>query len=135
MNGKSPTLSYSHVLILNSAALQASSSPSVTSVRVVVHTSGRIENSQRSDNHWSMFLITGARNSVRINMRAEDIDYVNGVLEVTNHEYVLSNSTLQHWDFAVNNGFTVKHFTDLIYENKREIYNMSGGGSGCRYWQ
>lgn len=61
--------------------------------------------------------------------------YINRLLVVTPHNYVLSNSTLQYWDFPVNDNLTVKHFTDLITDNKRDVYNMSGGGSGCRYWQ
>jgi hypothetical protein len=86
-----------------------------------------------SDNQWSIFLLVGADASVRINMEA-DRGYITGQLHTTNHQYALSNSALQHWDFVVNDGVVVRQFTNLIVTNKRHLYNMAQGGSGCRYW-
>jgi len=91
----------------HSQAATSSSEPTVSNVRVVAHTTGPFsEGTQMSDNHWSMYLLTSGNSSVRVNMAA-DRGYITGQLLVTNHQYILSNSRLQHWDFAVNNGITL----------------------------
>jgi hypothetical protein len=107
--------------------MSAHSNRAVTHLRVVVHDSGNYEN------HWSFFLILDPRTSVRINMRAEP-GYITGELAITDHDFIMSNSAISAWDFATVQGTTVAHFVGLLYQNRRELYNMSGGGSGCRYW-
>ncbi|KKZ66746.1 hypothetical protein EMCG_07577 [[Emmonsia] crescens] len=57
-----------------------------------------------------------------------------GNLAWTDHTYGLTNSALQHWDFQAAQGVQVAHIARLIYGNRRHKYEMSGGGSGCRYW-
>jgi hypothetical protein len=107
----------------------------VTSVRVVAHTAGVMgPNSRMSHNHWSIFvLLIDGFSSVRINMGAKP-GFITGNLEITQHGYVLSNSAIRYWDFPTVEGVTVQHLINLIYQNGRHSYDMSGGGSGCRYW-
>jgi hypothetical protein len=70
---------------------------------------------------------------VRINMRA-DPGFVNGILEWSKLTYITTNSAIGYWDFPVRQGIQVRHVADLIYRSGRHKYDMSGGGSGCRYW-
>ncbi|KAF2787665.1 hypothetical protein K505DRAFT_287539 [Melanomma pulvis-pyrius CBS 109.77] len=106
----------------------------VTHVRVVVHTTGPLgPQSRQSHNHWSIYLLVGNNESVRINMAASP-GYITGNLEITPYNYTLTNSAIQHWDYAIINGVVVTHIVRLIYEYRRHLYDMSGGGSGCRYW-
>ncbi|KAJ5225232.1 hypothetical protein N7468_006457 [Penicillium chermesinum] len=112
--------------------VQADPTP-VTTVRVVVHTLGAA-GPNTSDNHWSMYLIHSDQvSSTRINMRAE-FDNPTGILEWTRHGYTQTTSAIMHWDFQVTAGVTVLFFARLIYSLGRDRYEMSGGGSGCRWW-
>jgi hypothetical protein len=99
----------------------------VSRARVVVHESGEYEN------HWTVFLILNSRTSVRINMTAER-GYITGELRITDHDYISSSSAIQFWEYEVADNIRVSHFISLIIENDRQFYNMSGGGSGCRWW-
>lgn len=104
----------------------------VDSVRVVVHTLGPAGNI--SDNHWSIYLLLAdSQGSIRINMRAEPGDS-NGSLSWTKQAYLLTQSAIRHWDFPATQATQVRHIADFIYQQGRHRYNMSGGGSGCRYW-
>ncbi|CEJ62531.1 hypothetical protein PMG11_11028 [Penicillium brasilianum] len=112
--------------------VQADTTP-VTHVRVVVHTLGAA-GPNTSDNHWSIYLLHSDRvSSTRINMRAEFED-PSGKLEWTKHAYTQTTSAIRHWDFPVAAGITVLYFARLIYSHRRDRYEMSGGGSGCRWW-
>eukprot|EP00918_Siedleckia_nematoides_P057664 GHVU01125705.1.p1 GENE.GHVU01125705.1~~GHVU01125705.1.p1 ORF type:complete len:148 (+),score=17.65 GHVU01125705.1:64-444(+) len=66
-------------------------------------------------------------------MRAER-GYITGQLAITDHNYISSNTAIHAFDYTVANGITVGHFIGLITQNQRQNYNMSGGGSGCRWW-
>ena len=104
----------------------------VKTIRVVVHTEGAA-GPTISDNHWSIYLLLHGGGSVRINMRAER-GYVNGILDWEENSYTLTNSALRHWDYPVTGNVTVRDIARLLYGAKRHQYDMSGGGSGCRYW-
>jgi hypothetical protein len=101
-------------------------------VRVVVHTLGSA-GPTISDNHWSIYLILDGGESVRINMTAEP-GYIDGYLDWTKQNYTLTRSAIRCWDFQAVQGLQVHHIANLIYQLRRDRYNMSGGGSGCRYW-
>ncbi|PGH26904.1 hypothetical protein AJ80_01487 [Polytolypa hystricis UAMH7299] len=117
---------------LTSTEVQTDSSL-VTHARIVVHTLGAVT-PQTSDNHWSIYLtLPDNAGSIRINMRANFGDPT-GILDWTKQTYTLANSAIQHWDFPLALGTTVGHIARLIYGNRRERFDMSGGGSGCRWW-
>ncbi|KAJ6024658.1 hypothetical protein N7540_005455 [Penicillium herquei] len=107
----------------------------ISHIRVVVHTMGS-SGPRTSDNHWSIFLlIAGAQQSVRVNMSADlDYDDPTGELSWDNHNYQTSHSALKFWDFPVWTGVQVSHIATLIVTLGRDRYEMSGGGSGCRFW-
>ncbi|KAJ5398539.1 hypothetical protein N7465_009028 [Penicillium sp. CMV-2018d] len=105
----------------------------ISHVSVVVHTLGQA-GPTTSDNHWSIYLILADNSgSVRVNMAAEYGD-TTGHLVWTNHSYALTTSALKNWDFVTTPGTTVASIAMLIYAKGRDKYQMSGGGSGCRYW-
>lgn len=117
---------------LSSQVAQADSTP-VTYVRVVVHTLG-VAGPNTSDNHWSIYLLhPDGVSSTRINMRAE-FDDPTGILEWTKHGYIQTTSAIRYWDFPVAAGVTVLYFARVVYQLRRDRYEMSGGGSGCRWW-
>lgn len=105
----------------------------VKKVRVVVHTQGVWPNSTMSENHWSIFLVFAGEESVRMNMTA---DYGNptGRLEWRSLLYTVSESTVKSWDYQAVSGVSVGQVYQLVMGNGRDKYEMSGGGSGCRYW-
>lgn len=105
----------------------------VKRVRVVVHTQGVWPNSTMCENHWSIFLILAHEESVRMNMTA---DYGNptGRLEWRSLLYTVSVSTIKSWDYQAASGLSVGQVYHLVKCNGRDKYEMSGGGSGCRYW-
>lgn len=108
----------------------------VTHVRVICHRLGEIGENVRH-NHWSIYLLINDRvSSVRLNM-TKDYENMSGKLEITPHQYVLTNSCIKCWDFAVNvsDSITVDHFLHLLVrQNRRHLYGMSENGTGCRYW-
>jgi hypothetical protein len=110
------------------------SSPSIHGTRTVSCLRVVVHQSEEHQNHWSLFLLISDDESVRINMMTPDPTYVNGELQISDHNYVSSNSEIKHWDFSVVQSTTVDEFLTLLYQNGRDLYNMSGGGSGCRYW-
>ena len=101
-------------------------------VRVVAHTLGAA-GPNTSDNHWSIYLLLDDHTSVRVNMRA-DPGYINGELRLTSQAYQLTNSAIQHFDFPTVGRVQVADLLRAVYQNRRDEYDMSGGGSGCRYW-
>lgn len=101
-------------------------------VRVVVHTLGPAGPSI-SDNHWSIYLLLANNNSVRINMTAEP-GFIDGTLKWTQQSYLLTTSAIRYWEFPVSQGVQFRHIANLIHQLGRQRYDMSGGGSGCRYW-
>lgn len=106
----------------------------VLKVRVVCHTAGRVPNTKASDNHWSIFLIIGENRSVQYNMTAE-AGYIDGNLKVTSYGYIESRSTLRYWDFEAISFFTISMVHNLPVTQRRfDQYDISGGGSGCRWW-
>lgn len=104
----------------------------VKTVRIIVHTAGAA-GPTISDNYWSIFLLLHDGKSVRINMAAEP-GYIDGELRWSKHDYQLSNSALRHWDFQVKGTVRVCDIASLLYNYSRHLYDMSGGGSGCRWW-
>ena len=102
--------------------------------REVAHTLGAI-GPTISENHWSLYLILEPQQgSVRINMRAEQ-GYIDGILDLTVQAYTETNSRIESWDYPAINEVRVKDIIDTIYRRGRNLYTMSGGGSGCRWWQ
>ncbi|CAD0098121.1 unnamed protein product, partial [Aureobasidium mustum] len=88
----------------------------VLKVRVVCHRAGRVPNTNASDNHWSIYLIIGPA-------------------KIKVYDYVDSNSRLRHCDYEAITYFTVGMAYDLLVtQHHLDRYNMSGGGSGCRWW-
>ncbi|EXJ82361.1 hypothetical protein A1O3_06174 [Capronia epimyces CBS 606.96] len=70
---------------------------------------------------------------MRVNMTAET-GYIIGILEWKELQYILTTSSLRHWDYPVLGNVRVCNIAWLLHETKRNQYDMSGGGSGCRYW-
>lgn len=106
----------------------------VLTVRVVCHSAGRVGISNASDNHWSLYFILSGGKSVRFNMRA-DPGYIDGTLDIRSYNYELSSSTIRHWDYRAVKYFTVRMaYEYLVTRCHYHQYNMSGGGSGCRWW-
>lgn len=91
----------------------------VRTIRIVVHTTGAA-GPTISDNHWSIYLLLRDGGSVRLNMRAEP-GYVNGILEWTEHPYILTISAVNHWDFPVVGQVRVCDIARLLYAAKRPI--------------
>ena len=106
----------------------------VVGARVVVHTPGGYPNSPMSDNHWSIYLLlSGGQASVQMNMTAEYGDPT-GTLQWKPVQYSVSRSSVRYWDFPIISGVTVKSIYALVMSYGRNNYDMSGGGSGCRWW-
>lgn len=104
----------------------------VQRVRVVAHTLGPA-GPNTSDNHWSIYLLLAGNASIRINMAAE-AGYIDGELRLTSQNYQLTNSAIIHFDYDVIGTPRVADFLRIIYQYRRHVYELSGGGSGCRYW-
>jgi hypothetical protein len=111
----------------------------VNQARVVVHTTGALgPNTPMSDNHWSIYLLLGPRVSFRLNMsanwdQAADAWDTIGTLLCSTHNYVTTNSGIGYWDYSVP-GISVGQICTLLWNKERDAYEMSGGGSGCRFW-
>ncbi|PVH70286.1 hypothetical protein DL98DRAFT_521701 [Cadophora sp. DSE1049] len=104
----------------------------VTHTRVVAHLNQNVGGI--SENHWSIYLLLeGGIGSVRLNMSAPPGE-ITGTLSIDGFKYRLTNSALEHWDYKMVSGVTVKMVKDLVYSRGRDRYQFSGGGSGCRYW-
>jgi hypothetical protein len=106
----------------------------ILKARVVCHTAGRLGTTNASDNHWSLYFILHGGRSVRFNMRAEP-GYINGSLEIRSHSYELTSSSIRRWDYGAIKEFTVRMVYEyLVTRCRYDRYDMSGGGSGCRWW-
>lgn len=118
---------------MSSAQAMAKTTP-VAFIRVVVHTMG-LANLTMSDNHWSIYLMySGSVGSTRANMMAPEYGDPTGVLDWSEQQYALTTSALSYWDFGVARNVSVGDIASLIYNSGRDQYDMSGGGSGCRWW-
>jgi hypothetical protein len=104
---------------------------------VIAHTTGAVT-VNTSGNHWTISLVLpqagGETPTIRADMAAEEYGETQGVLNWSIHNFLTSLSTLRYWDFPVNPGTAVWQMANLIYGLGRDDYDMSGGGSGCRYW-
>ncbi|KAH9221294.1 hypothetical protein DL95DRAFT_382182 [Leptodontidium sp. 2 PMI_412] len=98
----------------------------VTHVRVVAHVSQVVGGI--SENHWSIYLLLeGGRKSVRVNMRARELESSTGILEYDEYNYLLSTSALRHWDYQMVGGVTVGMIKYVIAYQGRSRYEFSGG--------
>lgn len=123
-----------HFFTNTSCSIAMADTRQVSTVRVVVHTMGAMAPGvAMSNNHWSIYLVLHNSLSMRLNMTAEE-GYVTGNLNITEHQYATTQSAIQCFDYVAAPGVTVQHFVGLIYQYRRQLYDMSGGGSGCRYW-
>ena len=105
----------------------------VICIRIVVHTLGPAGPTM-SDNHWSIYLLlANDQGSIRMNMRANP-EEVTGILSWSHQAYLLTTSALRHWDFPIFQSVQVRQVASALYQSGRHRYDMSGGGSGCRYW-
>lgn len=107
----------------------------VQSLVVVVHTLGAIS-PHLSDNHWSIYLKLQSheQKSVRMNIRQLQDDDPTGTLIWSELDYWITHSAIKAWEFRVPQGLCVSHVAQLVYDNDRDKFEFSGGGSGCRYW-
>lgn len=106
----------------------------VQKVRVVVHSTGTWPNNKMSDNHWSIYLVLADdEGSVRMNMWAQ-LDDPTGRLQWSPLGYTMTHSAIKSWDYQTVIGTSVKKVYTVVMSNGRDKYEMSGGGSGCRYW-
>lgn len=85
-------------------------------IRVVAHTLGAV-GPNTSDNHWSIYMLLD-NNASELRITAE-----------------LSTDKLRHSTFRFPNCWWCSGCRlTVIYQNHRDVYEMSRGGSGCRYW-
>ncbi|KKZ63879.1 hypothetical protein EMCG_01832 [[Emmonsia] crescens] len=86
-------------------------------IRVTIHTMGfPFENSTRSDNHASIFLVVNSQSSVRMTM-------MNNYSEMT-CEYDVSLSSVKDVDLKPTTNATVGEFFDLIHQKKLDQYEL-----------
>lgn len=108
----------------------------VTRVHFVAYTI--LEN---GGNHWTMYLETGRRSSVRINMEPSELRGAQvsghgyrGVMEVRdcNHAVTRDHHTLV--SIPALAGHPVAHFIDAIINANNHEYDFTTGGRGCTGW-
>ena len=108
----------------------------VTTVRVVAHTMGPVQQGGvLSQNHWSIYLVTAGKGSVRLNMStnpnsANDV----GTFTVTQHAYETSGSAVKFFDYQAAPNIKVSDILKMTRDNKRHQYKMTPTGVGCRHW-
>lgn len=117
----------------------------VLGVRVVVHTTGRMGNSDASDNHVTQYLLLPGSRSVQINMNHTPDD-INGTLNIHSRDYRSSRSEIEHFPEGsetditqqspeIHQRFSVRDACTAITRLKLGDFTFAGGGMGCRAWQ
>jgi hypothetical protein len=102
----------------------------VNAVRLVTH--ALPQNTEW--NHWSIYLVLTGGGSVRFHMTTV-ANSNKGAFSVSPAlSYTLTNSAIRHWDFSVVANLTVGHVFTLIIDEGLQKYEMTGDGSGCRFW-
>jgi hypothetical protein len=94
-----------------------------------------IRGSMQSNNHWSIFLIIGAKKSVRFNMLlAPNAKDTTGTLAIKQENYDKSNSAIRVWDVQAKTKFKVSDVYNEIVRKGYHKYRMTAEGTGCRWW-
>ncbi|KMP09862.1 hypothetical protein CIHG_07192 [Coccidioides immitis H538.4] len=107
----------------------------VTSIRVTIHTLGIFfESDTRSENHTSIYLLTGDKQSVQLNMIKAGPTDVMGTLLRKRCGYDLSNTALKRIDLQAIQGLTVGQVLQLLDQKGRANYKLAPSGMGCRFW-
>ena len=102
-------------------------------VRVTVHTMGGVlPGAHISQNHWSIFLVTPPE-SVRVNM-VQPPEQVDSLLHIKHLNFEHSHSAVVEWDFPTAPFVTVDRVISLLLGLRRERYQMTETGVGCRFW-
>jgi hypothetical protein len=57
-----------------------------------------------------------------------------GRLTVTRHSYAQTKSSVRVLNYDVASGARVQSFLKIIGEKKRQDYEMTSTGVGCRFW-
>ncbi|KMU82186.1 hypothetical protein CIHG_10580 [Coccidioides immitis H538.4] len=100
-----------------------------------MHTLGIIfESDTRSENHTSIYLLTGQRSSVQLNMIKANPTAVMGTLERKFCLYEVSSTALHNIDLRAIEGLTVGKIIDLLEQKGRDKYQLAPSGVGCRFW-
>ena len=104
-------------------------------LRLVAHTMGISTTSgdQRSENHWTVFLVISNRLSVHLNFR-QGAAGESDVLVVKLRNYATSNSALRSWDYKTIGSQTVGGLLSHMYKKARHQFRLNGVGNGCRHW-
>lgn len=105
----------------------------VQTVRITVHNTGQLQNSQCSDNHSSIYFLLQEGRAVQLNMRTEP-GYIDGVYEITARQYQQSQSAIRQFDYRPAVAFTPGQVDELLKDEDFDEYTFTNGGIGCRYW-
>jgi hypothetical protein len=106
----------------------------ISCVRLMVHSVG-LDSTNRSWNHWTIYLILQEGGSVRLNMFGdpENGSFI-GLFTTRSSEYSSSTSSIANFDYTPCSGLRVGQCIQLIERNGRTRYQMTDAGKGCRYW-
>lgn len=105
----------------------------ISTIRIVVHTTGRWENSTMSNNHVTMLLLLPNNSSVQLNMATDENETL-GVFIWALRAWQESNSAITTLDLELQKPCTVGNLYSFLRKAGMHRYQFSGGGSGCRHW-
>ncbi|KAG8627975.1 hypothetical protein KVT40_003848 [Elsinoe batatas] len=98
----------------------------VKEIHAVVHTTGRVGETNSSDNHVSMYAVISGSRSIQINMR-HDPDDLDGVLTINSRDYVESRSQITKLVLKPAQDFTVQELVDSLRTWGMQDFIFSNG--------
>ncbi|EMC97264.1 hypothetical protein BAUCODRAFT_445127 [Baudoinia panamericana UAMH 10762] len=109
----------------------------VEGITIVVHTEGRWETSELSNNHVTQYLLLPNSRSVQLNERHVDQDDINGRFEMVSRDYRPDSSRSYITGFHITTimRLTVRMVYGAIRRSSLNDFCFANGGMGCRYWQ
>lgn len=57
-----------------------------------------------------------------------------GIFTFREYHYARAHSAMRVFDYDVAEGIRVIHFLQVLQQQGRDKYRMTGSGVGCRFW-
>ena len=105
----------------------------VRTVRVVIHTTGRMGHSDQSHNHTTVYLLLEHNRSWQLNM-THGPDNVNGTLRFEQKNYQHSRTETMHTDYRAVALFSPRDVGNALQARDLHLFDFSDGGMGCKHW-
>jgi hypothetical protein len=127
------TMSTSTVAYIPSSLSSKLDDYKIVQIKAAAHEPGPIQDTTVQTNHWTFYLVTSPKTSIRLDMTPANVSGV-GCLIVSELEYVVSKSAVKVCDLSNVESYSLETIIELLQRERYDCYKFNERGTGCRNW-